>query len=134
MSYKSNFQTRYNIGKQSEEEVLPIIRNFFKDNSILPTTKKTDRYDYKGLIKNYELKTRTNKYNQYPTTMIGLDKCEINYFNTFKGLKKYDVYGLQFINLVEQYMKPSLPGIETQREQKENPHVERKKKKNNNQI
>jgi hypothetical protein len=84
MSYKSNFQTRYNIGKQSEEEVLPIIRNFFKDNSIQPTTKKTDRYDYKGLIKNYELKTRTNKYNQYPTTMIGLDKCEINSVLLFK--------------------------------------------------
>jgi len=56
------------------------------------------------------------------------DKCEINYFNTFKGLKKYDAYGLQFLNLVENYMKHSLPGIEMQREQKENPHVGRKKK------
>jgi len=72
-----------------------------------------------------QLFTYTRKYYR----ITGLpDKCEINYFNTFKGLKKYDVYGLQFINLVEQYMKPSLPGIEMQREQKENPHVERKKK------
>lgn len=84
MSYKSNFQNRYNIGKQSEEEVLPIIRRFFKDNSIQPTTLKTDRYDYKGLIKNYELKTRTNKYNQYPTTMIGDDKCEVDSVLLFK--------------------------------------------------
>jgi len=84
MSYKSNFQTRYNIGKQSEEKILPIIRRFFKDKSIEPTKLKTDRYDYKGLTKNYELKTRTNKYNQYSTTMIGFDKCEINSILLFK--------------------------------------------------
>ena len=54
MSYKSAFQQRYEIGKSSEGEVLPIIKEFFKDNTIEPTINKLDRYDYKGKTKNYE--------------------------------------------------------------------------------
>lgn len=84
MSYKSAFEKRYEFGKLSEEEVLPIIKEFFKDNTIEPTINKKDRYDYKSETKNYELKTRTNKYNDYPSTMIGLDKCEINSILLFK--------------------------------------------------
>lgn len=84
MSYKSAFEKRYEFGKSSEEEILPIIKEFFKDNTIEPTINKLDRYDYKSKSKNFELKTRTNKYNDYPTTMIGLDKCEINSILLFK--------------------------------------------------
>lgn len=86
--YKSNFQKRYTIGKASENEILPIIKQFFKDDTIQPTLNKLDRYDYKSTTKNYELKTRTNKYEDYPTTMIGLDKCEINSILLFKFTDK----------------------------------------------
>ena len=64
MSYKSNFQTRYNIGKQSEEEVLIIIKEYFND-AIELTNNKLDKFDFKGTKYKYELKTRTNKYKQY---------------------------------------------------------------------
>jgi hypothetical protein len=100
MSYKSAFQQRYEIGKSSEGEVLPIIKEFFKDNTIEPTINKLDRYDYKSKSKNFELKTRTNKYNDYPTTMIGLDKCEINSILLFKYTD-----GLYYIEYNEEQFK-----------------------------
>jgi len=86
--YKSNFQKRYAIGKASENEILPIIKQFFKDDTIQPTINKLDKYDYKSTTKNYELKTRTNKYNDYPSTMIGLDKCLPNSILLFKFTDK----------------------------------------------
>ena len=58
------------------------------------------------------------------------DKFDITYFKTFQGAKKYDSYGLQFLNLLENYMKPASPATAIQREQKANPHVGRKKKSN----
>jgi len=58
------------------------------------------------------------------------DKFDITYFKTFQGAKKYDIYGLQFLTLLENYMKPASPATARQREQKANPHVGRKKKSN----
>lgn len=87
-TYKSGFQQRYDIGKASENEVLPIIKQFFKDDTIQPTINRLDKWDYISSTKNYELKTRTNKYEDYPTTMIGLDKCETNSILIFKFTDK----------------------------------------------
>lgn len=58
------------------------------------------------------------------------DKFDITYFNTFRGAKKYDTYGVQFLTLLDNYMKPVSPATAIQREQKANPHVGRKKKSN----
>lgn len=73
--YIKDFDKRYLKGIQSEKDILPIIQQYFDDN-IIPTTATYDRYDYKGTNYVYELKTRTNEYLKYPTTMISLLKTK----------------------------------------------------------
>jgi hypothetical protein len=73
--YVKNFDEQYLKGLQSEKEILPIIQKYF-DDDITPTTATYDRHDYKGTNYYYELKTRTNEYSKYPTTMISLLKTK----------------------------------------------------------
>ena len=72
-SYKKELE----IGLKNQEIVLPIITNYFKRN-IKNTEGRFNKYDYLDDIYKYELKSRTNKYDDYPTTIIGLDKVGIN--------------------------------------------------------
>jgi hypothetical protein len=74
MSIKCSYEKRYNYGKEKESEVLPKIKQFFKDDTIIQSEKRYEKYDYKGL-KLYELKSRDCGLNSYPTTMIPVDKC-----------------------------------------------------------
>ena len=83
MSYRSQYTKRYAFGKQSEAEILPIIREYFK-REIKQTEEKFNEYDFKDDIYNYELKTRTNLMNAYPTTMTTLNKCKANSILLFK--------------------------------------------------
>ena len=109
----SNIKQICEFGKQSEQETLPVIRRFFKDNSILPTSKHFDKWDYISNTKNYELKTRTCSSNEYPTTMITQDKCKIDSVLLFKftnGLYYIEYNKEQFdkyeIKLFTKYIKP----------------------------
>jgi hypothetical protein len=71
--YKQELQT----GLKNQEIVLPIINKYF--NRIINNTKgQYNRYDYEDELYKYELKSRTNKYDLYPTTLIGLDKVDNN--------------------------------------------------------
>ena len=101
--YRAGYSNRYAIGKQSEATVLPIIKDYFK-REIKPTEDKYNEFDFKDETYNYELKTRTNKMLQYPTTMTTLNKCKANSVLLFKytdclayieydeeRFKKYDV-------------------------------------------
>jgi hypothetical protein len=101
--YRAGYTQRYAIGKQSEATVLPIIKEYFK-REIKPTEDKYNKFDFKDETYNYELKSRTNKMNQYPTTMVTLNKCQNNSILLFKytdclayieydeeRFKKYDV-------------------------------------------
>jgi len=81
--YSSGYNQRYTIGKQSEAQILPIIKDFFK-REITPTEDKYNEFDFKDETYNYELKTRTNKMNQYPTTMTTRNKCKPNSILLFK--------------------------------------------------
>jgi len=65
------------FGYNGEDEVLPIIKNFFKRN-IYKTDDRYNKYDFKDDIYCYELKTRRNTYNYYPTTLISCDKITNN--------------------------------------------------------
>jgi hypothetical protein len=85
--YRANFANRYAIGKASEEAILPTIIKYFA-REIVPTIKKTDKFDYKCEQYNYELKTRTNKMNAYSTTMICSNKLETNSVLLFKFTDK----------------------------------------------
>ena len=63
------FNNDLNFGLQKEIELLPTLKNYFKDESLLQTP-KNNVFDYVGNNKFIELKSRNNNYNKYPTTMI----------------------------------------------------------------
>lgn len=69
----ASFKQDYSFGVSKESDVLDIINGFFKDN-IQISTSKVSRYDFKGDKYYYELKSRNNKYNSYPTTLIPQNK------------------------------------------------------------
>ena len=63
------------MGSNGEIEVLPILETFFNEKLY----KNTDRYalfDFENDTKLIELKTRNNKKDQYPTTIIGKNKID----------------------------------------------------------
>lgn len=66
-------QRDYQYGIQKQNDVLPKIQSFFNDN-IIPTVNKFAPYDYEGETASYELKSRTNKKDTYPTTCLPEDK------------------------------------------------------------
>jgi hypothetical protein len=67
------FDQEYKKAIESEKEVLPIIRDYFK-RDIKATKERYSKFDYYDLEYKYELKTRTNKYNSFPTTIIETNK------------------------------------------------------------
>jgi vesicle coat complex subunit len=103
------YKLAYEYGKQNEDNVLPLIKEHFNSDSIEPTTEKYDRFDYidnKNKIY-YELYTRTNSYNTYPTTLLYSKKIikDTNYkqiflYNFTDGLY-YIEYNKQIFNKFE---------------------------------
>ena len=69
----SKFLKDFEFGNLRELEVLPILKTFFNDDTIIKLDKH-NVFDFKGDNKYIELKSRHNRYNKYPTTMIGLNK------------------------------------------------------------
>jgi len=63
----------YKFGKSQEISVMDKVNNYFKDN-IIHIEDKYSKWDYKGDKYCYELKSRTNNYKSYPTTMFPVDK------------------------------------------------------------
>jgi hypothetical protein len=68
-SFKEDFQ----LGMNSERSTHLILQNHFK--TPLTRTPSHHRFDYEGANIYVELKTRTNAYRRYPTTMIPTGKC-----------------------------------------------------------
>ena len=79
----TTFKTDYAFGKSKEPIILEKIKKFFKDDTIVEMDNYS-RYDYKGNKKIFELKSRRNTYNAFPTTLIPADKifdtCDKQYF------------------------------------------------------
>jgi hypothetical protein len=71
-----HFTQSYLYGIEQQKIVLPIIQNYF-NRDIIEHTEQYSKYDYSDNIYNYELKSRTNNLNKYPTTMITLNKIDI---------------------------------------------------------
>jgi hypothetical protein len=92
-----HFQKDYIFGKQSEIKILPLIKQYFNDN-ITQTTEQYAEYDFISDFYNFELKSRKNNFNTYPSTMITSNKLKntekqlILLFNFTDGLYyiKYD--------------------------------------------
>jgi hypothetical protein len=65
----------YNFGINKEIQLLPTIKDYLKDNTIYKL-ENCNEFDFKGDNKYIELKSRRNKHNKFPSTMIGLNKIE----------------------------------------------------------
>jgi hypothetical protein len=76
-TYLECFNKDYREGRSKEVEILETLRRFFKDDTIRPTRNRFDVFDYVGDFKFIELKTRRNKMNAYPTTMVGANKLKV---------------------------------------------------------
>ena len=66
------FAADYATGTSAERTLLPTFNAFFKTD--FTATGKYDPFDFVSPTLNLELKTRTNKYRQYPTTMLPYSK------------------------------------------------------------
>jgi len=68
-----NYEHSYEFGKAGEKKVFPVITEFFK-REIIATEDRYCKYDYICPEYNYEVKSRTNRFNKYPDTMITMNK------------------------------------------------------------
>jgi hypothetical protein len=80
----------YEFGTAQEDIVLPKLKSFF-GRDIKKSEDKFAKSDYYDESHYYEMKSRTNAYNRYPTTMITEDKIRedkklILLFNFTDGL------------------------------------------------
>jgi hypothetical protein len=74
---------RYNKGIIDEDIVLPQIKKYF-NREITKLNERYGKYDFACDNYKYELKSRNNELNKYPTTMIGVDKLNKNVILLFK--------------------------------------------------
>ena len=84
-----SFKEDYSFGIQQEDKILPLVSKYFNDN-IIKSPSKTSIYDYIGTNYFYEVKSRNNKYDAFPTTLIGANKVftdkQIFIFNFLDGI------------------------------------------------
>ena len=71
-----HWNNSYEYGKVQEDKVYPVIKEYFDADTITQSKGQYAKYDYIGDGVNYELKSRTNKYDAYPTTMITCNKLQ----------------------------------------------------------
>jgi hypothetical protein len=64
------------MGKQKEEDLLPLLQRHFKDDSIAKVSNRYSVYDFESRENNmkFELKSRSNGSFRYPTTMVSQSK------------------------------------------------------------
>lgn len=67
-----SFKQDYAAGIQSENALLPILNKYF--NTTFTKTSQYHPVDFQSPKAFVELKTRTNRYSQYPTTMLPYSK------------------------------------------------------------
>jgi hypothetical protein len=94
----------YKFGKEKEEEILPTIRAFFK-RDIQAYPNQYDDFDFWDDETEYEVKSRTNTYSKYRTTMITRNKINkptekqvVLLFNFIDGLYYIEYNQEQFSN------------------------------------
>ncbi len=73
-----HYKNSYEFGKKNELIVLEILKDYWNDRNIIHSTDRWSKYDYSDEQYKYELKTRTNNYSRYPTTMITSNKLQPN--------------------------------------------------------
>ena len=77
------------VGDVGEKLLLPKLRQFFNDNTIIATESKYGKFckwDFEGDTgSRFELKTRRNRKNAYPTTLLPIHKV-------VEGKKQYFIF------------------------------------------
>ncbi len=68
------FAADYQLGTNAERTLLPTFNSFFA--TTFTPTGQYDPFDFTSPTINLELKTRTNKYKQYPTTLLPYSKIK----------------------------------------------------------
>lgn len=68
-----NFETDFTYGSSQEKKVLPIINEYF-ERDIKRFENRYDKYDFFDETYVYELKSRSNFKDKFPTTMITMNK------------------------------------------------------------
>ena len=96
------YSNDYKFGTEQEDLVLPKLREFFK-RDIKKSEDKYAKSDYYDNDFYYEMKSRTNAYKKYPTTMITEDKIRedkklILLFNFTDGLYYIEYNKEKFAN------------------------------------
>lgn len=69
MSFTRTLKNDLHFGKKCEQKILPVITKFFNDE-IEMSKNQYSTYDFIGKKYIYELKSRTNKYLDFDTTLI----------------------------------------------------------------
>tara|TARA_R100000541_G_scaffold11969_5_gene20249 strand:+ start:8515 stop:8952 length:438 start_codon:yes stop_codon:yes gene_type:complete len=72
-SYKTIYNRDYDFGIAKEKQIQPELQEFFKVN-LEKTKGRYNLFDFIGENVYMELKSRKNKKEQYPTTIIGMNK------------------------------------------------------------
>lgn len=94
------------FGLANEKLVIEILKSYFNEN-ITPTTGRYCPYDAYSDTTKYEIKTRRNKYNTYPTTIITIKKLNTKgnlkfVFSFTDGLYYIDYDKILFSTFLEQ--------------------------------
>jgi hypothetical protein len=74
-NYSNRLKVDLSFGIRSEINLLDTFKTFFNDQTLVRTS-ESSIFDYEGNNILVELKTRTNKKDKYPDTMIGLNKVK----------------------------------------------------------
>lgn len=69
----STYRTDYKYGREKEAELYETIKNKF-DINLEPSKERFALFDYNSKDTSVELKSRRVKHDQYPDTMIGINK------------------------------------------------------------
>ena len=70
-----NWENSYKYGQRQEKAVLPLLHEYFGED-VTRNENRYAKYDFTSENCDYELKSRTNKMKQYPTTMLTQNKVE----------------------------------------------------------
>jgi hypothetical protein len=68
-----NVEVDYLRGRIIQSQILPLIQEYFK-NEIKENPGRFAKYDFEDAENVYELKSRTNKKDAYPTTLMTCNK------------------------------------------------------------
>jgi|694.fasta_scaffold53381_4 hypothetical protein len=87
----NKFKIDEDYGKEQESKSEEYIKDYFKQ-STLKKLSKFNKFDFEGDTALFEVKSRRNNHDAYPSTMIGYNKilackkCEIDVFFIFQYL------------------------------------------------